>query len=75
MHSRAYQFGEEVSRSRIENGMNATTPERHEIPPSNGGTYSKKFRAGPCPPLADLVKQLRANYGFNESPCKTLFLW
>ena len=43
----APHVGEEVSRPRVENGANATTPASHEIPPGSGGTYSKRFRAGP----------------------------
>ena len=67
--------GEEVSRSRIENGMNATTPERHEIPPGGGGTYSPSVPCWTLFPLADLVPQLRASYGFRESFCKALLIW
>lgn len=40
----APHVGEEVSRPRVENGANATTPEGHEILPGSGGTYSRKFR-------------------------------
>ena len=54
----APHVGEEVSRPRVENGANATTPEGHEILPGSGGTYSRKFRV-PVP-YADIARNLHA---------------
>ena len=54
----APHVGEEVSRPRVENGANATTPEGHEILPGSGGTYSRKLRV-PVP-YAAIARRLRA---------------
>ena len=43
----APHVGEEVSRPRVENGVNATTPEGHEIPPGSGRTHLMCFDSMP----------------------------
>ena len=69
----APHVGEEVSRPRLENGRNATTPVCHEIPPGSGGTYSKKFRARQCPHLILLSNSVPTATSLNHAATRFCF--